>query len=217
MAEETTAAVAPVQTEADDAGSEQETGTVLTNSETGAVDATAEESTDSGDAEGGEGSEESGQATPPDTYADFAMPEGVEVDSALLEQALPLFKELGLTQEQAQTLVDFQAGQVQAGSEKAADDFNQMMTQWQTDARNDSEFGGDKFEENTAIARAAVDKFGTPALKELLVNHGVGNHPEMIRFMLNVGKLTLEDVPGSLGGSPVMQGADAATVLYPAG
>ena len=216
MAEESTAAVAPVQTEADDAGSEQETGTVLTNSEAEATGA-AEESTDSGDAEGGEGSEESGQATPPDTYADFAMPEGVEVDSALLEQAVPMFKDLGLTQEQAQKLVDFQAGQVQAGSEKAADDFNQMMTQWQTDAKNDNEFGGDKFDESVAIARAAVDKFGTPELKELLVSHGVGNHPEMIRFMLNVGKLTLEDVPGGTGGNPVSQDADAATVLYPAG
>ena len=217
MADESTAAVAPVQAEGDDAAAEQETGTVLTD-ENLEADATgdAEESVE-GDAPDGEESEEGSQATPPDTYADFAMPEGVEVDSALLEQALPMFKDLGLTQEQAQKLVDFQAQQVQAGSEKAADDFNQMMTQWQTDARNDSEIGGDKFDENIAIARAAVAKFGTPELKDMMKAHGVGNHPEMIRFMVNVGRLTVEDVPGGLGGSPVTQDADAATVLYPAG
>ena len=38
----------------------------------------------------------------PETYADFTLPEGVELDTALLTDAAPLFKELGLTQEQAQ-------------------------------------------------------------------------------------------------------------------
>ena len=161
-----------------------------------------------------EGSAEGGQALPPDTYADFAMPEGITVDNVMLEAATPIFKEIGLTQEQAQKLVDFQAGQVQAGSERQNDDFNQMMGQWQKDSQNDSEFGGDNFDENIAIAQSAVDKFGTPELKQLLSDHGVGNHPEMIRFMVKVGKLTQEDVPGgstnAIGGQ-----TDRVQSLYP--
>lgn len=155
-----------------------------------------------------------GDVTSPDTYADFVMPEGVEIDTELLAEAVPLFKELGLTQEQAQKLVDFQAKQVQAGSQRQVDTFNQLMTDWQTKAKNDKEFGGEKFEENVAIARAAVNKFGTPELKQLLEEHGVGNHPEVIRFMVKVGKLTAEDVPGGTT-TPTSKAQDRVSLLYP--
>ncbi len=155
-----------------------------------------------------------GSQTAPDTYADFSMPEGVTVDSALLSEATPLFKELGLTQDQAQKLVDFQAKQVQASSQSNVDAFNQLMNDWQEQARNDKEFGGDKFEENIGVARQAIDKFGTPGLKQLLEEHGVGNHPEVIRFMVNVGKMTMEDVPGGTT-NPTSKAQDRVSLLYP--
>ena len=155
-----------------------------------------------------------GSQTTPDTYADFAMPEGVTVDSAMLNEATPLFKELGLTQDQAQKLVDFQAKQVQASSQSNVDAFNQLMNDWQEQSKNDKEFGGDKFEENIGIARSAIDKFGTPELKQLLEEHGVGNHPEVIRFMVNVGKLTAEDVPGGTT-APTSKAQDRVSLLYP--
>ena len=141
-------------------------------------------------------------------------PEGVTVDSALLNDAAPLFKELGLTQDQAQKLVDFQAKQVQASSQSQVDAFDQLMNEWQEKSKNDKELGGDKFEENIGIARSAIDKFGTPELKQLLEEHGVGNHPEVIRFMVNVGKLTAEDVPGGTT-VPTSKAQDRVSLLYP--
>lgn len=147
------------------------------------------------EAEGDKAGDE-GQITPPETYADFVMPEGIELDAALLESATPLFKELGLTQEQAQKLVDFQASQIQAGAQRQNDTFNQLMNDWRTQSTNDKEFGGDKFEESVGVARSALDKFGTPELKTLFEEHGVGNHPEVIRMLVKVGRLTQEDKPG---------------------
>jgi len=155
-----------------------------------------------------------GQETSPETYADFTMPEGVELNEALLAEATPVFQELGLNQEQAQKLVDLHAQQVQAGEVGQVEAYTQMMDDWREQSMNDKEFGGDKFEESVGIARAALDKFGTPELKELLEDHGVGNHPEVIRFMVNVGKLTAEDVPGSQA-SPTSQKGDRAERLYP--
>lgn len=190
----TDAGQAPAAVEGSDAGN--------TADDTGGNDTTGQQ-TD------GEGSQ-----TVPDTYADFAMPEGVTVDSALLSEATPLFKELGLTQEQAQKLVDFQAKQVQASSQSQVDAFNQLMNDWQEQSRNDKEFGGDKFDENIAVARSAIDKFGTPELKQLLEEHGVGNHPEVIRFMVKVGKLTAEDVPGGTT-TPTSKAQDRVSLLYP--
>lgn len=153
------------------------------------------------------------QAAPENGYADFSVPEGVTIDNALLEKVTPVFKELGLSQEQAQKLVDFQSDQVQAMADSQVEAFNQMVGEWAEQSKNDSEFGGDKFDESIAVAKAAIEKFGTPELRELLETHGLGNHPEMIRFMMRVGKLTQEDQPGTSGGQP-SEKKDRIELLY---
>ena len=179
------------------------------NSDAGntADDTANADSSDGGDA-GGEGSQ-----TPNDAYADFTLPDGMEVDAVALEEVTPIFKELGLTQEQSQKLVDHYAKQVQAGSQKQVDTFNQLTNDWREQSQNDNEFGGDKFEENVKVAQNAIGKYGTPELKQLLNDHGVGNHPEVIRFMVRVGHTLKEDVPGS-SGSQVSSSQDHATQLY---
>lgn len=194
-----------------------DTSTVLTDTDSTATpDGVTADTTDGegGDTDTSAGDTDDGSQTPPDAYADFVMPEGVEVDAALLNEATPLFKELGLTQDQAQKLVDFQAKQAQASSESQVDAFNQLMNDWQEQSKNDKEFGGDAFEENVKIAQAAIGKFGTPELKQLLEEHGVGNHPEVIRFMVKVGKLTAEDVPGGTS-NQVSKSQSRVDLLYP--
>lgn len=196
---------------ADDAGTvltdgaaPADAGTTDTNSDEGAAAAASAD-----DTAGAEGSD-----TPPDTYADFTLPEGMALDEAAMIEANPLFKELGLSQEKAQKVIDLYAKQVQASSQKQVDDFNQLMSDWQTQSKTDKEFGGDKYDENVKIARSAVNKYGTPELKQLLEDHGVGNHPEVIRFMVRVGHTLKEDVPGSVGGAN-SKAADRVSILYP--
>ena len=199
-----------------------ETTTVLTdeqNSEattvaeeasaTAAVAAAGEAGSDTGEKAGEEGSQ-----TVPETYADFAMPEGITLDEAALTGATPIFKDLGLNQDQAQKLIDVYAAQVQAGMDQQVDAFNQQKAEWRDASEADKEFGGDAFDENVKIAQAAISKFGTSELKQLLEDYGVGNHPEVIRFMFNVGKLTVEDTPGATGGVASVQ-KSAVDVLYP--
>lgn len=205
-----------VQTETDtsEAGADNSTVLTETNSEVTTDDTVvADDKVTTDDSVVADDTDASSQ-TSPDTYADFVMPEGVKVDAALLTDATPIFKELGLTQEQAQKLVDFQAKQVQASSKSQVDAFNQLKNDWQEQAKNDKELGGDKFEENVGIARSAIAKFGTPELKQLLEDHGVGNHPEIIRFMVKVGKLTAEDVPGGAT-LPTSKAQDRISILYP--
>lgn len=154
-----------------------------------------------------------GVQSAPETYADFTLPEGVEMDAEFLAEAAPVFKELNLTQEQAQKLVDLEAARVQAGQQAQAEAFSQLMDSWKQSSLKDKEFGGDKFNENIALARSALDKFGTSELKQLLEDHGVGNHPEMIRFMVKVGQLTAEDRPGAASG-PTVPEKDRVAILY---
>lgn len=149
-----------------------------------------------------------------DAYADFTMPEGMTLNAEQLEAAKPLFKDLGLNQEQAQKLVDFQAQQVQASQQGQMDAFNQLKTDWVEQAKQDAEIGGDKFDETVGIAKEAIAKFGNEGLTKLLNDFGMGNHPEVIRFMAKVGRLTREDNPDA-GGSPPGKPNDHVSVLYP--
>jgi len=197
-------------------GDAGDTGTADTdgteNSETGADTASADDAGTSDGSDSDAGTE--GSDTPPDTYADFVMPEGIELDESALAEATPMFKELGLTQEQSQKVIDLYAKQVQAGSQTQIDNFNQLMNDWREQSKNDGEIGGDKFEENVKIAQSAISKYGTPGLKQLLEDHGVGNHPEVIRFMVRVGQTLNEDVPGS-SGAATNEASDRVERMYP--
>lgn len=148
----------------------------------------------------------------PDTY-ELTMPEGVELDAALLEKATPLFKELKLSGEQAQKLSDLYADKLAEGRKAQLDAWNGLLDGWRSAAKSDPEIGGTKFAENVGAAKTALDRFGTPELKKALDEYGMGNHPELIRFCCRVGKALGEDrlVDGKPGGGSV----DPAKVLYP--
>jgi len=212
MGDEVATTAAEVETA--DTGTETVLTGTETNSEVVADAAAADDGTSAGESQESTDAGAEGSQTPPDTYADFVMPEGVALDEAALSEANPLFKELGLNQEQAQKVVDLYAKQVQAGSQTQTDNFNQLMSDWRDQAKNDGEFGGDKFDENVKTAQAAVNAYGTSELKQLLEDHGVGNHPEMIRFMVRVGRTLGEDVPGVSGAAPT-KAADRVSILYP--
>lgn len=69
---------------------------------------------------------------------------------------------------------------------------------WAAQARADKEIGGDKFNENLALAAQARDQFGTPELKKVLNVMKIGDHPEVLRFFVRAGKAISQDgfVPG---------------------
>ena len=60
--------------------------------------------------------------------------------------------------------------------------------QWIARSQNDPDFGGAKFGTNLALAKQTVDKYGTAGLKQALEKTGFGSHPELIRFVVKVGR-----------------------------
>lgn len=143
----------------------------------------------------GEGKEgEEGEGTAPEAY-EWKAPEGFEgeLDQAAIEQFEPIAKELGLTQEQADKMVGLHAESLQRAQQQARDNWAQQMQTWQDDLRSDPEFGGAKFDENVGSAMKAVEKFGSPGLKEALESTGMGNHPELVRTFAAIGQAISED------------------------
>ncbi|WP_175460974.1 peptidase, partial [Vibrio parahaemolyticus] len=124
----------------------------------------------------------------PEKY-EFAAPEGQALDANALAVFEPIAKELGLTQEQAQKLVDIYP-QIQ---QQQAEAWSKQIAEWGEQVKADKEIGGDKFNASVGLAQRALDQFGNPELREYLNASGLGNHPALVRFCAKVGKSMAED------------------------
>ena len=113
-----------------------------------------------------------------------------ELDPEVLTAFGEVAKELDLPQDAAQKVLDKVAPVIQA---RQAKEVEQAKTNWANDSQSDEEFGGENLNANLETAKSALNAFGTDAFKSLLQESGLGNHPEVIRFMYRAGKAISED------------------------
>ncbi|EMR6446139.1 peptidase [Citrobacter freundii] len=147
----------------------------------------------------------------PEKY-EFKPAEGQELDTAALEQFEPIARELNLTNEQAQKMVDLYGTKIMPMvQQQQVEAWQKTTEQWAADVKADKEIGGDKLTSNLSAAQRALAQFGTPELKEYLEGTGLGNHPELVKAFVKVGKAMSED--GMVTGKESGQ-RSAAEVLY---
>ena len=141
---------------------------------------------------------------------EITVPDGVTADDEVMSEFKGLAKELNLSQADAQRLADLQIKMtLRQGEEMRA-----QHVAWTEAAKTDKEFGGEAFAANLSAAKAALDTFATPELRSLLNVTGLGNHPEVIRAFVRIGKQISEDgsiVRGGKADSP----SDPAKRLFP--
>ena len=126
----------------------------------------------------------------PEEYADFTLPEGVEIDKAMLDGVKAQFKEAGYTQDQAQKAIDLHIKNMQEQQEV----FLQTRKDWVNEIKSDKEFGGDKFGATVKGSQLALRKFDTDGqMLELLETSGFGDHPGVIRFLARIHAAMGED------------------------
>ncbi|EIX6839108.1 peptidase [Escherichia coli] len=147
----------------------------------------------------------------PEKY-EFKPAEGQELDTAALEQFEPIARELNLTNEQAQKMVDLYGTKIMPMVQQQQAEAWQKQTEgWAETVKADKEIGGDKLTANLSAAQRALDQFGTPELKEYLNATGLGNHPDLVKTFVKIGKAMSED--GMVTGKESGQ-RSAAEVLY---
>lgn len=129
----------------------------------------------------------------PEQYDDFVTPEGVELVPEIVEEAKTIFKDMGLSQDQAQTLVDFNSSQFVKAREEAQEAWDNTLNDWEKSSKDDKEFGGADFDKNLSGIRKAVKHFGNDEFREILDHTGVGSHPEMLRFLHKVSAIIKDD------------------------
>ena len=215
---------APTQTEGQPATQGTETQTDASTLAQGAADqgqqqqaadrgSTADTETQSQAAEGEQGKDPQDDGKPqgaPEKY-EFATPEGMQFDDAVVGAFSEAAKDLNLSQEAAQKILD-KVGPVMAAQQNEA--LQAASTEWAEASKTDKEFGGDKLNENLAVAKKAMDQFASPELRALLNESALGNNPEVIRMFYRVGKAISED-GFVVGGNAKNSEQTTAQRLYP--
>ncbi|MCB4815125.1 peptidase [Providencia rettgeri] len=144
----------------------------------------------------------------PEKY-EFTAGEGQELDKEAVAAFEPIARELGLSNEQAQKIVDVYGSTIMpqiAKQQEAA--WQKQVTEWAETVKADKELGS---VESIGNAQKAMDQFGTPELKQYLNDSGLGNHPELFRIFSRIGKAMSED--GFVSGSSE-NARSAADVLF---
>ena len=150
----------------------------------------------------------------PETYADFTLPEGYEIDKGLLGKFSELAKEVNLSQESAQKLVDLVSEQSVKEAQERDSELNEIRDKWIDDLKKDPEFGGEKFKDTIGRARRFVSKYGSKELFEVLEKTGLGDNNELLKAFARADKATGEDT--LVDGKPAdNKGKSMAEIMYP--
>ena len=157
----------------------------------------------------------------PEAY-DLEAPGGFTIEPAALAAATPVFKELGLSNEQANKLMPVAAKFAAGLSDKLnAQILSQVRADrkaWLDTAMADQEIGGAHWKQTLAKGAFALDNLGFPKgspFRVLLDESGLGNHPEMIRAWAKVGRAIGEDGDFVRGAGTMQARRDTAETLYP--
>jgi len=154
-----------------------------------------------------DGAETQAVAGAPEAY-ELKAPEGapMQIDAEMVKLADPVFRELNLTNDQAQKLTDFVAKdylpkvleQVKTqGEQETLKAILDTRKAWVEQTTADAEVGGneDQRKERAAVMATAIDKLmgdDAPAFRQFLNDTGLGNHVLLAKLAYRAGKMLQE-------------------------
>lgn len=150
----------------------------------------------------------------PEKY-EFTLGEGRSLVPELIDAVSPVFKELGLTQDNAGKLVGAYDKVAQALEAKAESDFQAFMKKTaESNIAAIKKEWGNEYDTNMPVANRAIARFLSDNAKKALEDSGLGNNPEFVKAFYQIGKMIQEDQPPAhIGGS--MTEAQKVKSLYP--
>lgn len=140
----------------------------------------------------------------PDKY-EVKLPEGFELDTVALEALSPVFKKYNLTQAAVQEIAGVYApvlkAKVEAQQKEAIELWEKQTNDWKAES---IKMLGANAKKDMPYAAKFMDRFGgkeivdakgnkTNELRVLLAETKVGNHPVLVKAIIEAGKLLGED------------------------
>lgn len=168
------------------------------------------------------------QVGAPEAYAEFKAPEGYQLSKDIVEAALPVFKELNLTQDQAQRLVNLQAEMAKKSAAAPQQEYETTRQNWRKDVLADPKLGnnGDlrpEVKTNLASFKSAIgDAALVRKFEQAMDITGVGDNPDFIRVISAMGEKFKEGAavkgngPSAAGQTaPDAKPKSIASAMYP--
>ena len=137
----------------------------------------------------------------------FNFPEGVKVNEEKVKSFIAIAKELKLTKEQAQKLVDLDSKNI-LDTDKA---FNAMKEGWKADTLKEL---GDNAEQKLGEAALAFKQFGDDEFVKLMKDTGLENHPAVVRVFRNIGSKIATDTTVPATSNGVKSSKTMQEILY---
>lgn len=156
-------------------------------------------------------------AAPAEVVYTLTLPEGSELGAQAVERTTALAKTLGLSSDHAQKALEFAHAEVAAYRQSLEAESAKMRHEtWVAETMADPEIGGAKFAQTNLDAAAARKAGMNPAFDAMLIETGLGNHPEMVRFCAYFGRMLRGDTTFIRGEQPAPQPVERTTaeVLY---
>lgn len=145
----------------------------------------------------------------PEKYEPFKLPEGFKLDDKVTTEVSATFKELGLSQEAGQKLVDFYSKHLNEAVQAPAKLWADTQAQWNKDI---GDRFGDKADGVRADINKAIDSSLPPSLAKSLRTAmdmtGAGSNPDVVEALSIMLRPHFEGKP-VVGGKPSAEGQKA--------
>lgn len=119
------------------------------------------------------------------------------LDQGKLDDLIAYAKANNLSQEQAQALLNKEeallSSYAQATEAAQAEAIAKASEEWKQQAMADKEIGGPEFNKNVELAHRALKQFGNETMTKFLNETGFGNHPDVVRMFMRIGRAMAED------------------------
>lgn len=160
----------------------------------------------------------------PEKYEPFKVPDGFTLSEPIAVEAGTLFKELNLSQDQAQKLIDFHAAKTREAAEAPGKLWADTQEEWVKAVRADPEIGSKLPVVKQTIAKA-IDSLPAPLAAEFrqaMDYTGAGNNPAFIKAFYKFATQLTEGGHVSGGGpskfgqsAPSERPGSLAAAMYP--
>lgn len=154
---------------------------------------------ESGDTQAKPGSDgEKGKAS---QEVSLKAPKNSLLESGALERIAADAKQQGLTQEQAQGLVERENQAVSRFVTNQRSELERESDRWIAESKKDTEIGQGNLIQTKILTRSALDRFDpTGEVAKLLDSTGLGNNRVTLRFLSSIGKAMKQDSLHGKGG-----------------
>ena len=138
----------------------------------------------------------------PEAYADFTMPEGFTLADAEKEKVTGLFRELNLSQDGAQKLVDYFTQRLADDKAAELEALASRRREWRAEVRKHPNFAAERALAQRGMRAVITDD----AEKEMFTDTWMSDHPVVWGIFVKIGKLLGEDtLPTGGGAAPLTE------------